>query len=231
MANKDDLLNMNEKKGIKKPLIYGAIAFLVFIIGVLGYAIYSNSSKNQDNVVIPPQIEQNNKQQETMFKEVPIEETNSQTNKQENTENNENLTQKLLKNEENTSKPQTKPQISTKEQIPQEETKTEPVKKQPKTVQKTEKKPAKKTVSTSKEKYYVQVAALMKYKKPNKKFLQLIKKEGYSYRLYNTYYVKNGKKIEVVKILIGPFDKKEVRKELKKIKNTITQNAFIFKVK
>jgi len=231
MANKDDLLNMNEKKGIKKPLIYGAIAFLVFIIGVLGYAIYSNSSKNQDNVVIPPQIEQNNKQQETMFKEVPIEETNSQTNKQENTENNENLTQKLLKNEENTSKPQTKPQISTKEQIPQEETKTVPVKKQPKTVQKTEKKPAKKTVSTSKEKYYVQVAALMKYKKPNKKFLQLIKKEGYSYRLYNTYYVKNGKKIEVVKILIGPFDKKEVRKELKKIKNTITQNAFIFKVK
>ena len=229
MANKDDLLNMNEKKGIKKPLIYGAIAFLVFIIGVLGYAIYTNSSKNQDNVVIPPQIEQN-KQQNTMFKEVPIEETKpaaSAENKNEKkqvTENNENLTQKLLKNEENNTTEKTIQPQSAKPEV-----KNEPVKKvktNQRQIVKTKKAPA-----ASKVKYYIQVAALMKYKKPNKKFLQLIKKEGYSYRLYETYYVKNGKKIEVIKILVGPFDKNNVRKELKKIKNTITQNAFIFKVK
>jgi len=216
MSNKDDLLNLNNKKTVKKPLIYGAIAFLVFIIGVLGFAIYNNTSSKQDNVVLPPQIQE--VKQDTMFKEVPIEETNTTNDKI-------NLADKLIKNEiKNT---QTKEEVS--EKIEKEKVQTEVIKQEPKKEVKTVAQKNKKPLTTTK--YYVQVAALMKYKKPNQKFLNLIKKEGYNYKLYETYYVKNGKKIEIIKVLIGPFDKTTVNKELKKIKNSITQNAFIYKVK
>ena len=216
MPNKDDLLNLNNKKTVKKPLIYGAIAFLVFIIGVLGFAIYNNTSSKQDNVVLPPQIQE--VKQDTMFKEVPIEETNTTNDKI-------NLADKLIKNENKNT--QTKEEVS--EKIEKEKVQTEVIKQEPKKEVNTVAQKNKKPLTTAK--YYVQVAALMKYKKPNQKFLNLIKKEGYNYKLYETYYVKNGKKIEVIKILIGPFDKTTVNKELKKIKNSITQNAFIYKVK
>jgi len=223
MQNRDDLLNLNNnKKNFKKPLIYGAIAFLVFIIAILGFAIYNNSSSKQDNVVIPPQIKET--KQESMFKEVPIE------------DNKESLAEKLIKEETPIEKPQVedksvpqniKPQIEEKKEIKQVSVKP---------TQKKEKPQVQKEVKTApkvlkKEKYYIQVAALMKYKTPNKKFLKLIEKEGYKYRLYETSYVKNGKRINVIKILIGPFDKNTVRKELQNVKRKITQNAFVFKVK
>ena len=229
--NKDDLLNLDNKKNIKKPLIYGAIAFLVFIIAILGFAIYNNASSKQDNVVLPPQMKEETKQ-DTMFKEVPIEnETNNQPQQEEK------LADKLLKE-----KPQ---ETQTKTNKDNQAKEIQEVEKQEKTAQKTAYQPTEKTskpqpvtqpkpktkTTVSSKNYYVQVAALMKYKKPNKKFLELLKKEGYNYRLYETYYVKNGKKIEVVKILVGPFSKNEAKKELKKIKANITQNAFIYKVK
>ena len=216
MPNKDDLLNLNNKKTVKKPLIYGAIAFLVFIIAILGFAIYNNTSSKQDNVVLPPQIQE--VKQDTMFKEVPIEETNTTNDKI-------NLADKLIKNENKNT--QTKEEVS--EKIEKEKVQTEVIKQEPKKEVKTVAQKNKKPLTTTK--YYVQVAALMKYKKPDQKFLNLIKKEGYNYKLYETYYVKNGKKIEIIKVLIGPFDKTTVNKELKKIKNSITQNAFIYKVK
>jgi len=229
--NKDDLLNMDNKKNIKKPLVYGAIAFLVFIIAILGFAIYNNASSKQDNVVLPPQMKEETKQN-TMFKEVPIE---NETNKQPQQE--EKLADKLLKEKQEQTQTKTNKDNQAKE--------IQEVEKHEKTAQKPAYQPTEKTskpqpVTQPKQKtktaaatknYYIQVAALIKYKKPNKKFLELLKKEGYNYRLYETYYVKNGKKIEVVKILVGPFGKNEVKKELNKIKANITQNAFIYKVK
>jgi len=226
MSNKDDLLNLDTKKSLKKPLIYGAVAFLIFIIAILGFAIYNNTSSKQDNnVVIPPQIQEDKK--ESMFKEVPIEETKN---------DNENVASKPVTKEE---KP--KPEIKKTEvqnNVPVKEAKTETKPAPAPTAVKKEKVSPKPKENTKQKhpvnknaKYYIQVAALMKYKQPNKKFLNLIKKEGYQYKLYDTYYVKNGKKIPVVKILIGPFDKKNVRKELAIIKDKITENAFIFKVK
>jgi len=232
MANKDDLLNLNNnKKNIKKPLVYGAIAFLVFIIGVLGVAIYNNSTSKQDNVVIPPQIQEQdqNQDQDTLFKEVPIEE--------ENTTADGTLADKLLKNENEKQQPNVQQTVQ-KETTAAEKTENKnsvqtDVKAKEETKTKkaavSVKKETKKTVSNKK--YYIQVAALMKYKKPNQKFLNLLKKEGYNYILYNTSYVKNGQKIEVVKILVGPYDKNEAKKALRKIKSNITQNAFIYKVK
>ena len=227
MANRDDLLNLNDKKNIKKPLIYGAVAFLVFIIGVLGFAIYSNSKNKDENVVLPPQIKQ--EKQEQMFKSVPIEEAGESSSANSSKSSAETLTQKLLENEkkESNEKKEEKAVSQVKNQVKEIEKKSPPVaekaaKKEIKTVKKEDR---------SKKDYYIQVAALLKYKKPNQKFLSLIKKEGYTYRLYHTYYVKNGKKIEVTKILIGPFTKNEAVKEMKNIKSRITQNAFLFKVK
>jgi len=233
--NKDDLLNLNDnKKNIKKPLIYGAIAFLIFIIGILGFAIYNNSTSKDDNVVLPPQINQETKKQEdTMFKEVPIEEDNSGENSNANIV--KNLTNENNKKENQTNVDQTinKNNII-KENKNINKQKEAVVTNTPKTnqVPKIKKqKPTQTKTQIKKVKYYIQVAALMKYKQPNKKFLKLIKKEGYNYRFYRTSYVRNGKKIEVTKILIGPFTKNSVRHELKKVKEKITQNAFIFKVK
>ena len=225
MPNKDDLLNLNNKKTMKKPLIYGAVAFLIFIIAILGFAIYNNASSKQDNVVLPPQIKE--EKQETMFKEVPIEESAPVNEKKEN------LAEKLIKKasytqdkspaetEQNKTVRQTKKETEEKSANVKPETKkrkTEPI--------------SKKQTAVSKGNYYIQVAALMKYKKPNKKFLNLLKKEGYSYRLYDTFYIKNGKKIGVVKILVGPYESKaKAKKALKRIKESITQNAFIYKVR
>jgi len=224
----DDFLNLDEngKKNLKKPLIYGAAGLLVFIIGVVVFALFNPTSKNE-NVVLPPQIEENQqKNNDDMFKDVPID---TDTNIEE--KNDTTLADKLIANEEKKEKtlpikqpePQVKEAQPKETQVKEEKPKVEEVKevKKPKEVKKT----------TPKANYYIQVAALIKHKKPNKKFLELIKKEGFDYKLYHTYYVKDGKKIEIVKVLIGPFTKDEVKKELKKVKDTITQNAFIYKVK
>ena len=230
----DDLFNKESKENLKKPVIYGATAFLVFIIGVIGYAIYANST-NKDNVVLPPQV--NEKPIKSDFKELKVEDNASdisqKINKNEilnNTEeNNANLnTQKEVKPKEasqsNTIEPQkTEPQkvIETKK------TKLKEVK--PVKVKKTE---HKKTKITPKGKYYIQVAALLKYKKPNKKFLTLIKKEGFDYKLYHTVVVKNNQKIPITKILVGPFENRNIAaKNLVFIKKKLTQNAFIFRMK
>ena len=216
--NKDNLLNI-ERKNVKKPLIYGAIAFLVFIISILGFAIYDNTSSKQDNLVLPPQIK----------KETILKENNTNKPKQEIF----NKEKKITFND-NTS-------IQSEQESKNQEIDTYQLEYQQKfnkklqqnnqendIINKTE---IKNIPTTQIVKYYIQVAALMKYKKPNRKFLQLLKKEGYNYKMHETYYVKNGKKIEVIKILVGPFSKSEVKKELKKIKAKITQNAFIYKVK
>lgn len=210
---KDDLLSLeqNSKKNLKKPLIYGAIAFLVFIIGVIIFAIYSNTSKEDKNIVLPPEEKE---EKVTNFKEIPIKEEN------------DNLVIKKLLDNENKQKEQNL-------------TQKEKMKKEKKIVKKVEEKPVikekvsipKKEIKKVVKNYYVQVGALIKYQKPNKEFLNLIKKEGYNYKIYEVSIVKNGQKIKIRKILIGPFTKEESKKELIKIKRKISQNAFIYRIK
>jgi DedD protein len=222
---KDDLLNIKPKKNIKKPLIYGAIAFLIFIIAVIVYAIYSNTK--EENVVLPPQVNTQSKQENTEFKEVPIE------------DNTTTLSQKLIVNDETTKKTENETKNTNKDSVNNTENKENKLQTQVnsassknKTKVKSNTKQNKTTKQITKIKYYIQVAALMKYKKPNKKFLNLIKKEGFNYIYYHTYIVKNNQKIPITKILVGPFENEKIaRKELQKVKEKITQNAFIFKVK
>ena len=222
----DDLLNIgnNNKKDFKKILVYGAGAFLVFVIAIIGVAIYQNSkSKNDENAILPPQVN-NQTQNQELFKEVPIENQEIQTKPQTNRakEKKSNLTEKLVE-EKNTNNFQ-KPQIETKKDTNVAKTKKEIKKTEKKTIKNISKK-------IVKIKYYIQVAALMKYSKPNKKFLKLIEKYGYNYKFYTVYVKRNNEKIKVTKILVGPFNSKaKALKNLQKIKKHITQNAFIFKV-
>ncbi len=232
-TDKEDLLNINggnNKKDLKKILIYGAAIFLIFVIGVIGFAIYKNSKSNNQNSILPPQVKQ-----EPLFKEVPIEQNVTQktninvkakANKTEGnaTENNtQNIKKNLLQNlqQSNTGKKQ---ESVNKENKPKEISKNQ--------VKNSVNNTKKHTSFISGKKYYIQVAALLKFKKPNRKFLRLIEKYGYKYRFYQTYIKSNTKKIKVTKILIGPFKTKdEAVKNLKKVKKYIIQNAFIFKVK
>ena len=229
MVENNDLLDLeqNRKKNLKKTLIYGAVAFLVFIIGVLIFAIYSNNLNEDKNVVLPPEEKE---EKITNFKEIPIEENDSLEIKK--LIDNENKQEKIQDDLEKDKKLEENKEIEEKEIIKNEDKliqkkEINSVKKSEETQTDTFKKETKKTVKN----YYIQVGALIKYKKPNEEFLNLIKKEGYNYKLYETTYTKNGKEIKIIKILLGgPFSKEEVTKELIKVKRKISKNAFIYRI-
>ena len=225
---KEDLLmENNNKNNLKKPLIYGAAAFLVFIIAVIGFAIFQNT-KNENNQIVPaenkpqevkPQPQQNN----TNFQPLQIEEETPKIDKQA-------LVEEKPQQKPKTEEPKTEENI---ENINKNANEVEIKQPQEEKIVETVKKPAvKNTKPALLGKYYIQVAALLKHATPNKKFLQLIKKSGFNYKFYTTYIVRNGEKIKVTKVLVGPFKtRSEAKKALLKVKQKITQNAFIFKVK
>ena len=229
MVENNDLLDLeqNRKKNLKKTLIYGAVAFLVFIIGVLIFAIYSNNLNEDKNVVLPPEEKE---EKFTNFKEIPIEENDSLEIKE--LIDNEDKQEEIQEDVEEDKKLEENKEIEQKEIIKNEDkliqkNEINSVKKSEEIQTNTYKKETEKTVKN----YYIQVGALMKYKRPNEEFLNLIKKEGYNYRLYETTYTKNGKEIKIIKILLGgPFSKEEVTKELIKVKRKISKNAFIYKI-
>ena len=72
----DDLLDLKPKKDLKKPLIIGAVAFLIFIIIVIIVAIFQNNSSNTSNEIIPPETQQNINPK-SQFKSVEIVEENN----------------------------------------------------------------------------------------------------------------------------------------------------------
>ena len=220
---KDDLL-MEPKKNLKKPLIYGAIAFLIFVIAVIVFAIFQNSTSSKKNEIVPPEPKKEKIQ--SQFKPLVVEENNTIKPPVEAPQ----------KEPKNTQAPALQPKPVPVEKTPQPqqikpETAKEPVSVQKPAAAPKNIKPAPKK-SVSKGKYYIQVAALLRYSKPNRHFLDLIKKAGFNYKLYHTYIVKNKEKIKVTKILVGPFaTKQEAKEALRKVKAQISQTAFIFKVK
>lgn len=208
---KEDLLNLNNnnKQNIKKPLIIGAGIFIIFVVGVIAFGLISN--KKEDNVVNPPK-------QDTIFKEVPIEEKPAE-------EKPESIAKKLLKNENKTQTPKV-----TTQPTQQEKTAPQPVKKEK--IEPTPKpQPQKTKKQTLNQKYYIQVAALMKNTKPNPRFLKIIEKNGFKYKIITVNIKKGNKTLKVTKVLIGPFDKKDAKEKLKIVKAKINQNAFIFRIK
>jgi len=239
----DDLINIDgeekniKEKDVKKYLIYGAVGFLIFVVAVIGFAIYQNSSK-EDNAILPPEVNKP-KEKEDIFKQLPIENLSqnsiNETNQNVETKPIQSSIQKPIQNSvkeknitsQSTLTPQPKPVVKKKDVKPNDFYKETKIVKPSKEIIK--KKEISKIIKNRN--YYIQVAALMKYSKPNKRFLNLIKKYGYNYIFYPVYIEKNGKKIKITKILIGPFTKKEAKNNLEKIKKYIASNAFIYKVK
>lgn len=233
MSNKDDLLNignMNNQNNMKKILIYVAIAFLVFVIGVIGFALIQNNKNSQKETIIPPETK-NQPKQDNLFQQIPIE--NEQNTKPPSApvknEEPKNIKKEVIQNSAPTkiqNKPEIKQENKTKNNLirqPEKQKKAELAKPAPKV-----KKTHKKAVLTKK--YYIQVAALLRHKKPSKSFLGLITKAGYKYKFFVTYIKLKNEKVKVTKILVGPFkNEKTARKALKRIKANITQNAFVFK--
>jgi len=260
----DDLLNLKPKKDLKKPLIYGAIAFLIFIIIVILVAIFQNSSSKSNNEIIPPETQKEIKP-ESPFQPLNVIEENNSNESSKNTinannENNESITNNVttsqnqnVKAENNSSKnmaiqninevknqniisEQTKPNIKQVNNINEQKNiknnskKTNISKQNTKTQKNIHKHKNNKKIN--KGNYYIQVAALLKNSKPNPKFLKIIKKAGFNYKFYHTIIIRNGNKIKVTKILVGPFrNRNEAKRALIKVKEKITQNAYIFKVK
>jgi len=74
--------------------------------------------------------------------------------------------------------------------------------------------------------YYIQVAAVTRGN-PSKKFLKLITKNGFKYKIVAVEI--KGKKIK--RVMVGAFSRYEARKALAKVRKNITASAFIKKVK
>ncbi len=213
---KEDLLNLGNNKNPKKVIIYIAVAFLIFVVGVIAFALFSGNAQKENNV-IPPQ-------DTSLFKEIPVE---------VNTEN--NISEHLQLKEDSTNKPAksaAKEAKSNNEKLKPTNEKVKATPQKLKSANAEKKIEAKSSNLLNKDKkYYIQVAAFIKYSAPNKKLIEKIKKYGFNYKIYTVTINKNGKKLKVHKLLIGPFDKKEIKKELIKVKKYINKNAFIFKVK
>ena len=239
MSNKDDLLNIgngNNPNNMKKILIYIAIAFLIFVIAVIGFAVVQNSNNSEKNAIIPPET-QTQPKQENLFKQIPIENKNPQNSQTQ--QPSKNIKKEVLQNsankEENKSKNPALNKSENNSKNVTQEANTQKI--NTKVKEKSVAIPVVKKVKTYKkiinsQKYYIQVAALLRYKKASKKFLHIITENGYKYKFFVTYIKLKNEKVKVTKVLIGPFDnEKTANKALRKVRANINQNAFIFKVK
>ena len=219
----DDLLNIgnnDNKKNLRKILIYAAVGFLIFVIAIIAVALYQNKSSKEENAILPPQV---NEQNQELFKQVPIETENNITQNQNTAKKQEKVnSQKIIQlqkqnqmlNQKSNKKvsalpnqSKTKTQNLSRNNIAKNQNISQSKKSKLKSVQKYEKIIQNKKVF-NKSRYYIQVAALLKYSKPNKNFLKLIMEYGYKYTFYTTYIKRGTEKIKVTKILIGPFKNK-----------------------
>jgi len=231
----DDLFKISEnqkkKQDLKKILIYGAVAFLVFVVGIVTFAILKSSNSN-DNTVLPPEV-----QKESIFKQIPVEkkevkiEDNPLAIDDTNVDETQPVESDNVQPAENAQNDNTIQNTNT--QMPTIPSVTQTQNSQVKTVvnQKSQHINMNNANSTRGE-YYIQVAALLRNKKPSKKFLETIQKDGFNYRILETYTVINNEKVKATKVLIGPFNSRaEAERNKIKVKKFITPGAFIVKVK
>ncbi len=255
MDEKNDLmqdLTQGNSNNMKKYLILGGVVFILFVVGiVIAKFAFSPSKQNSTQVILPPtstQIAQNNKKQNDLFSSLPVEneaknqnsisEKKQQTNQTEQTIQKINSSSSLANTNQNSLEAQAKKQkAKSNNQIAQVEEQTIPVQKPKITKTKkslSSKKPATKkeiksaNIKTSKNgNYYIQVAALTR-DNPSKKFLELITKNGFKYKIVQAYV--NG--IKVKRVLIGGYKTyNDAKKVLPKVQANITSSAFVKRLK
>lgn len=232
----DIVLEKFEKKDrIKRYFLIGGSLILIFIIVLSIVKIISDSSSApQESLIdtneLPTQSQTSLKNNENEVEEVPIIDESETKEEEVQQVINEVIAQekKLSQQEKKQAsiQPKEKKLKTTKpKQVPsspKHET-TKPIKEKI-----TKKIPKSKIAKSTQQKfYYIQVGAFLKYN-PDKKFLDSIKKAGFSYIIkeFNI----NGKKVR--RVYVGPFaSRKEASRYLPKIRAKISKNAFITKVK
>ena len=232
MNEKDNLFQegSSDTNKLRKLLIMGGVAFVVFIVVVVIYKFISGDDTSKTKVILPPEI----KKETTLFKDVTISDMDKNTPVEENQP-------KKIVTEENITKPKKEEVKEVKVETPiKVEEATPKIIEKPKEithkkVQKEVVKPKSRKVSTHKKsvvikRYYIQVAALTK-NSPSHKFLSIIKKEGFEYKILKTDIKINGRILKVKKVLVGPYKTyKEAKKHLNKVKQKISSGAFVLKV-
>ena len=183
----------------------------------------SNNDKNDEFFENSSPSMQDQNEFEDNFEQVPIIEEDISTPNEEQ----EKIIPEIEKEEKEIKSPKVEQKITKEEKPLKPITKN----KQQKEIIKKEKTKNKKTITkdlkTTNARYYIQVGAFYKYS-PNKKFLNKIKKRGYSYIIKTI--LKNNK--EVKKVLIGPFNSKnEAKSALIDIRSSINKDAFITRIK
>ena len=217
----DIILDKNSKKfDIKKIALLGGVAILLLII-VISIVKITSPSTNQELITQTSKNQQIQSSKESFEQEIPItEEEKSDFNvKPKEITPKEEQTHPTIKEIEK--------KIQPKVTIPQTKKEVTPQNRQPiEKPKKTHKKRVKKT-TVSKGDYYIQVAAFFRFP-PSKKFLNKIKRDGFSYVIKTV--IRDKRSIK--KVLIGPFkSKKEAKKSLTTIRKNINKNAYILRIK
>ncbi len=248
VLNKDDSSNSNKKI----ILAIATLGVVLIIVVMLMNSINSKGTNNLPQAILPPEptaqiASENESHKEPLFENVPV----VQENKQESTNldhiakklKQESITAQKVKNIEKPIK--TTPIVRKHKKIvhskvlPKKVTKpykkvTKPYKKVTKPYKKVTKpykkvtKPYKKSqkshkkITILKHPYFVQVGSFSR-DKPNKKFLNSIKKLGYTYSYHKIRHIN--------KVLVGPFNtRKEANKAKIILRSKVVRGAFLVKL-
>ena len=227
----DIILNRNNgNAGMKKVMLaVAALAVLLIIVVVIMSSLNSGGTANLPQAIEPPKNIQANPiiDDDPLFEPMAIEESTTQEDSLDN------VAKKIKEQSEN--EEISSDFIEGPDEIIEEEpvevvipAKYEkPVKQEPKKIipKKVVKKPTVKKVVTKptvKGNYYVQVGSFGRFA-PDKKFLQKITTNGYTYTLHKA----NG----LTKVLVGPYrTDKEARKNLRVIRSKIEPGAFLSRI-
>ena len=225
ILEKDD----NKSMKVKRILIIVALMILVFLVVLVVMKVINkpDPKTNTTKLILPPQPiskQVEPKKEDDLFKQVPIVE--EEDKKESFEEMVKSLKQKEIQKQSDIEPTIEKVQEQVVEPIKekiQQKAEVQKIVPVPKKVEKPVKKADSKEATKG---TYVQVGATSRLT-PSKKFLAILAKNNYEYRLLPIDV--NGKK--VTKILVGPYNNTEAKKVLGSIKININKDAFIYRVK
>ena len=223
---KNDLMNnigSDGDKKLRKYLFLGASVFILFVIVVVVSKFLFQSKTDDTKVILPTEIKQDQDkikkdEQNNLFKDIPVDSDTVVLNKgkfEKPEQTDENNKKGVVKKENKESK------VVYKDKVVEEDSK--------KVINKKEvvKKENKESEFIGENSYYIQVAAVIR-REVSKKFLNLIKKNGFEYKIVNI----NIKGKNIKRVLIGPYKNySDAKKALIDVKKTISSSAFIKRLK
>lgn len=227
----DIILNRSGgNSGMKKVMLaVASLAILLIIVVVIMSSINSGGTANLPQPIEPPKdaLASPTLEEDPLFEPVAIDEGLSEE------ESLDNVAKKIKEQSQNTegeneiiSGPD-EPIIEEATEVVVPAKYEKPIKQEPKKVVKTVTKPVTPAHKPAvKGNYYVQVGSFGRYA-PDKKFLQKITSNGYTYKLHKVSV--SGK--EVTKVLVGPYaTDKAARNEIQNIRAKIEPGAFLSRI-